>query len=87
MKKTYMQFSDTIGNLIIIELEIFICISGVHVFQVDMCYESIRVKGGHALLEQMSWEGMCWWSPYLQDGISCNALCFTGRNFILDDFA
>ena len=34
------------------------CFSGVHVFQVDMCYESIRVKGDHALLEQMS----CGWS-------------------------
>ena len=33
-----------------------ICFSGVHDFQVNMCYESIRVKGGHALLEQMS----CW---------------------------
>ena len=31
------------------------------------------------------WEVMCWWSPCLQDGLSCNALCFSGRNFLLDD--
>ena len=30
------------------------CFSGVHVFQDDMCYVSIHVKGGRALLEQMS---------------------------------
>ena len=30
------------------------CFSGVHVFQVDMYYESICIKGSHALLEQMS---------------------------------
>ena len=35
------------------------CFSGVHVFQVDMCYESIRVKRGHALLEQMSCGRSC----------------------------
>ena len=35
------------------------CFSGVHVFQVDMCYESIHVKGGHALLEQMSCGRSC----------------------------
>ena len=28
---------------------------------------------------------MCWWSPCLQDGISCNTVCFTGRNVLLDD--
>ena len=33
--------------------------SGVHVFQVDMCYESICVKGGHALLERMSCGRSC----------------------------
>ena len=35
------------------------CFSGIHVFQVDMCYDSIRVKGGHALLEKMSCERSC----------------------------
>ena len=28
---------------------------------------------------------MCWWSSCLQDGISCNVLCFIGNNFLLDD--
>ena len=35
------------------------CFSGVYVFQVDMCYESIHVKGSHALLEQMSCGRSC----------------------------
>ena len=35
------------------------CFSGVHVFQFDICYKSIRVKEGHALLEQMSCRRSC----------------------------
>ena len=35
--------------------------------------------------ENVLWEVMCWCSPCLQDGISCNVICFTGRNFLLDD--
>ena len=36
--------------------------------------------GGNILLVVM-----CWWSACLYDGIYCNMLCFTGRNFLLDE--
>ena len=38
---------------------------GVHVFQDNMCYESICRKGGNVLCEVMCWWSACFMMAYL----------------------